>query len=301
MPISLPERWIPPALAYHRLMKKVRRVLRASGYIALVERNADLIGKHQGERCFVLGSGNSVKDFDLSRLQHEVVFGLNNFFVHPDFDRVFSGTARKYYLFAPLHPPQTRAEWIDWLGAMSDALSGREVTLLAGLNSYRVSAKKLIEEHGFFKGIPIYYYLGVIPATHPGYRFDREDLRIDRVMQGAMASSVYAVMFARAMGFGTVTLVGMDHDYFLYESESDMRFYDSAVHQENEMERIFQGRFYEEELLRQYRIFRHYRNIQQVSDMTIQRASSRGLLRIFPVATDAEMFGERSIRNGHVC
>ena len=41
----------------------------------------DYKNKHQGERCFILGNGPSLKDIDLSLLENEITFGTNRIYL----------------------------------------------------------------------------------------------------------------------------------------------------------------------------------------------------------------------------
>jgi len=50
--------------------------------------------KHQGERCFIIGNGPSLKNTDLSLLKDEVTFGMNRIYLL--FDRV--GFVTTYYV-----------------------------------------------------------------------------------------------------------------------------------------------------------------------------------------------------------
>ena len=71
---------------------------------SLIKTNIILKNKHKGERCFILGSSPSIKDEDLKPLKNEIVFALNNFYVHDDFYEIMSGEGEKYYMTAPFHP-----------------------------------------------------------------------------------------------------------------------------------------------------------------------------------------------------
>ena len=63
-------------------------------YRASVKRIAVLKDKHQGERCFIIGNGPSLKNTDLSLLKDEVTFGMNRIYLL--FDRL--GFATTYYV-----------------------------------------------------------------------------------------------------------------------------------------------------------------------------------------------------------
>jgi ligand-binding SRPBCC domain-containing protein len=46
-------------------------------------------GRHQGQRCFIIGNGPSLRQTDLSRLKGEVTFGLNRIYIlFPELDFV---------------------------------------------------------------------------------------------------------------------------------------------------------------------------------------------------------------------
>lgn len=98
----------------------------------------------------------------------------------------------------------------------------------------------------------------------------------------AYAASVYGLLWASFLGFSEIILLGMDHDYFLYESEADMRMYSTAIHQKDEFARTFGDRFYTQEFLRQYSIFTQYELIKDNSTSKILNASGGGILRVFP-------------------
>ena len=50
-------------------------------YQASIRRIAAMKGKHEGERCFIIGNGPSIKNTDLSLLKDEVTFGLNRIYL----------------------------------------------------------------------------------------------------------------------------------------------------------------------------------------------------------------------------
>lgn len=63
-------------------------------YRASIRRIAAMKGKHEGERCFIIGNGPSIKSTDLSLLKDEVTFGLNRIYLL--FDQM--GFATTYFV-----------------------------------------------------------------------------------------------------------------------------------------------------------------------------------------------------------
>ena len=62
-------------------------------YKDLVAKNSELKDIHKCKRCFILGNGPSIKKENLKPLKNEIVFALNNFYVHDDFAEIM-GAAR---------------------------------------------------------------------------------------------------------------------------------------------------------------------------------------------------------------
>ena len=127
--------FIPPILTNNIIY--FRNYFSFLKYKNLIIKNIKLKNIHQGERCFILGSGPSIINEDLIPLQNEIVFALNNFYVHPDFSKIMSGNKGNYYITAPIHPPQTEKEWKDWLCDMDKNILNN-TTMIFGLNQVMI-------------------------------------------------------------------------------------------------------------------------------------------------------------------
>jgi len=55
---------------------------------ALIRKNKKFKNLHKGQRCFILGNGPSLKDQDLSLLQNEIVFTVNQIATMDGFDKI---------------------------------------------------------------------------------------------------------------------------------------------------------------------------------------------------------------------
>jgi hypothetical protein len=64
-------------------------------YRASMRRVVALKNKHQGERCFIIGNGPSLRNTDLSLLENEVTFGLNRIYLLFDNEGISTTT---YYV-----------------------------------------------------------------------------------------------------------------------------------------------------------------------------------------------------------
>lgn len=201
-----------------------------------IKQNIQLKNKHKSQRCFILCSGPSIKKQDLRFLKDETVLALNNFYVHPDFEEIMSGSKEKYYLVAPIHPPQSEDEWLLWFSDMDNKTSDK-INFIFGVSSYKKNTYNLfLKNKKLFKNKynKFWYY--------SGRNFDRynQPLAIDPSSPcvAAKTVSVYALMYAIYMGFEEIYLVGADHNQFLL-TEKDVCFYKNAIHKENQMEHDF--------------------------------------------------------------
>jgi hypothetical protein len=203
--------------------------------------NDNLKDIHKGKRCFILGSGPSIKKENLLVLKDEIVFALNNFYVHEDFAEIMSGDLPKYYMTAPIHLPQTENEWKRWFCDMESKMP-KQVNMLFGLSAYKGNIKYIFDKYEIFKKQKINWYFAGIDANDY-FAADPKDLDISKMIWKASTCSVYAIIVAIYMGFDEIYLLGMDHNHpFL--NKKDMRFYKDAIHQRDEIERTLGSKSY---------------------------------------------------------
>ncbi|WP_412473940.1 hypothetical protein [Halobacteriovorax sp. YZS-1-1] len=255
----------------------------------LVRSNYKLKDIHTNQRVFLLGSGNSIKKENLRKLRGENVISLNNFYVHEDFKEIMTGSCEKYHLVAPIHPPQTKEEWVNWLSEMEFYIP-KNVTLILGLDSNKVNTKLIIDEYGLFKNHKIMWFCASKEFDYESFNISGMDMA--NSIYAAETASIYGIIAANFMGFKDTFLLGVDHDYILYKKECEMRIYKTAQHQSNGLERMFNGDFHIVEYLRQYKIFKKYKEIGLNSKTNIINASQGGLLNIFPRVTFNSLFND---------
>ena len=192
-------------------------------YNEILGENKKLKNLHRGKRCFILGSGPSIKDESLKSLESEIVFALNNFYVHDDFQKIMKDKAPKYYMTAPIHPPQEEDEWRRWYSDMEKNIP-KNVEMFFGLDSNVVNTKYVIERYNLFSShILNWYFVGYSRGSIDEYL--PLDLDISKFIMSANTVSVYALITAIYMGFDEIYLLGMDHNYFSFSSQDDCRFY----------------------------------------------------------------------------
>lgn len=137
---------------------------------------------HQGERCFIIGNGPSLKNTDLSKLKQEHTFGMNRIYM------LFAelGFPVSYYVSVNSLVIEQCAQDIRTL-KMPKFLSWRSHTLIE-------PSKEMIFLH----------------TTYTGPKF-ASDVR-GRLWEGATVTYV-ALQLAYYMGFQTAYLIGVDHSF----------------------------------------------------------------------------------------
>ena len=165
----------------------------------LIKTNINLKNKHKGEKCFILGSGPSINDEDLKPLKNEIVFALNNFYVHDDFSEIMRGEVEKYYMTAPIHPPQTETEWKDWFSDMEQHMP-KNVNLIFGISNQNNNIKSILSHHNLFVNFKKYWYYAGI-NINDYYNYKPRDIDITRMTWISDSVSIYSLIFAIYMGF----------------------------------------------------------------------------------------------------
>ena len=248
-------------------------------YKEIVKNNVELKDKHKGRRCFLLGSGPSIKDENLKPLKNEIVFALNNFYVHDDFSEIMSGNIEKYYLTAPKHPPQTETEWKEWFSDMGNNMPNN-VNLIFGISNQINTAKSILDHHNLFEHNQKYWFYGGI-NINDYYNYKLRNIDITRMIWIADTVSIYSLIFAIYMGFSEIYLLGMDHNY-ICNNESNYRFYQKGIHQNNEVKRTIKDASRTKHLsFGMYKIFHQYELLSNNSHTRIYNSSRNSLLDVF--------------------
>jgi hypothetical protein len=233
----------------------------------------------------LLGSGPSIQNENLKPLKNEIVFALNNFYVHNDFGEIMSGDVPKYYMTAPVHPPQTNDEWCKWFIDMEKYIP-ITTTLLLGLDNYPFNIKYITDKHNIFQKHKIYWYFAGIIVSKD-YIFSENDVQLQNIIWAASSVSTYAILTAIYMGFDEIYLLGVDHNYICISSEKQYRFYKNSIHQENENERMKLKK--SDELLGTAKVFLENELISENMNVKIFNCSAASLLNMFEKKSFSEV------------
>jgi len=266
---------LPPLLL--NKMKYLNSYIHFVRYKEFLAKNITLKNLHNGKRCFLLGSGPSILNENLKPLKNEIVFALNNFCVHDDFEEIMSGNEPKYYITAPIHPPQTQDEWSRWFFDMEKRIP-ITTTLLLGLDKYPFNTKYITDKYKIFQKHKMYWYFSGIFISKD-YIFSKSDIQLQKLIWAASSVSTYAILTAIYMGFDEIYLLGVDHNYICISNEKEYRFYKNSIHQKDEINRMKLKR--SDEIFGAANVFLENELIAENTEAKIFNCSEASLLNMF--------------------
>ena len=225
-------------------------------------------------RVLLLGSGSSVNDFDLNKIQNVDIIFMNNWHTHANYNELIKNNNNCFHIIAPIHGPANRNHWEDWLNQI---IVKNNVNYILGIDDYIDSAQKIV------RGCDqkIFYYAPLLDRRIDIFGVTKENYELEKPIFGAGAVSVYALLLACYLGYSDIFLLGVDHSHIKnIDNASKGRFYDTSVHTDLEpkydIEKLFinQGNtFLQYRYIRNHYVNRNFFNIggeQSIID-TFQR------------------------------
>lgn len=154
--------------------------------------NKELENVGSGKRAFLLATGPSIKNQDLSLLAGEECFSVSNFYLHKDIEVI----KPRLHFFAPYHKPLELENFIEnWRNA--DRILPPETAIVLGLQS-----KKMVEENQLFSKRKIYY------LDFRSLKKIRTD--IEKAVQAPQTGTIMIVPVLDYMGYSEINLIGCD-------------------------------------------------------------------------------------------
>ncbi len=164
---------------------------------------------HNNSSCYIIGTGPSLKDFNLRELEDEYVIGTNFFFLHKDFKIL----KKPYICFAPNHHPLNFEIWND-LFSKTKNLNIRQ--LFIGDTNYKFSISNYINSNNLYHNdnLCLLNYFASPILNNKNIKFENlHDLSIGPLIS-PVTTLVTALQLAYFMGFKKIFLLGIDHNVF---------------------------------------------------------------------------------------
>ena len=211
-------KWFGKECLYHISLKAIDLVPDH-----LLGENRKFRNLHEGARCFILGSGPSIREQDLTRLNGQIVMTQNHFHAHEQIRTI----APTYHVVVPKYQPvEFDDDWVAWLRSMDERLPDNTI-LFFGTNT-----KYLVDRLGLF-GNRAYYMktgLSAVVAGRAPFDITRTILGVPTVLTQCLAIAIY-------MGFREIILLGFDLDQVCrMQDRAKLRFYGMSPVTDNKAE-----------------------------------------------------------------
>lgn len=184
----------------HELRRRHRqRIQLSKPILEALKANEELAGCHQGQRCFILANGPSVKSLDLTVLEGETVISVSNGYLHADFMRF----APKYHVVPQItYGTMTEDQVARWFTEMHENIGEAELFL-------NETEAGIVAERNLFAGRKVRY---VALRTNFDEISDKSIIDIAKPIPRIDSVPVLALIIAMHMGFKNIVLLGVDHD-----------------------------------------------------------------------------------------
>lgn len=266
-------------------------------YKNILARNLEIKNIYNGQRCFILGSGPSMKDFDLGRLKDEYVFVVNEFDRHPKFKEL-------RYVHHVI--PDTLYFTNDKNSYFWERLKDKsDKTNKDTIFFFHIKGREMVGKESLFSKNKVYYLRTQgIMSEHFDFNID-----LDKTLPWPKNSILSCLMIAAYIGFKEIILLGCEHSYLATNTgpeegkpRSVNHFYvNEELENTSKMNRVeaeekLRSRFkwdreientYEEKMLIFLQLFKNYRLFyrkvkHQYPDIKIFNATPNSFLDVFP-------------------
>lgn len=241
---------LPPFIYRIISLLKARQQNMLDNKMINIVKNNKYKNLHKNDRCFIVGTGPSIKEQDLTLLKDEYVIGVSGLFQHKDIDIM----KPSYYVLPPVFRGHGHfygeSDFVNWLENMDKALSNDTVMVLD------IGDKKYIDKYKVFTNKKVLW------ANYLPWNESKDIKSIEILSMPAIWSvSESALQTALYLGFKEIYILGFDHDWFngLFnygiEAEKARLYFKSSIEdikKEHEIDSEFQ-------MLRHAKIFKKYK------------------------------------------
>lgn len=255
--------------------------------LELIKPNRSIKNTCPGERCFIIGSGPSLKKLDLTLLADDYYIGVNAVYLNPQLPRNAKSLWCTMDTFVKPFIDMTDHS-VPWLKALESATS-KETRYF-----FPVQARDFCQKNGLFTGRQINYlaFGDTIGLNEPEPTYYSDRLELDAPLISPHNIIETAVTCAAYMGFRKIYLIGCDSDWFLYDDLNINHFYTrdprGLVETQNGNDKkkdYFVMDTREKKLFYSYLLYRNYRLLRDALEprgVQIINASGGGMLDMFP-------------------
>lgn len=252
-------------------LSKMKDSILDENLIRILQKNSRYKSIHEGERVFILCTGPSISEMDLTRLKDEKTIAVSSFYLHKDCQTI----SPDYYCLP------TFENFLSFESA-TEYLRGIQKSTLQAQYFFSIHEKQIVEKMREYDNRCVNY---IAFDQIPGY--ERSDIDLTSLVPAVQSVAIMALEIALYMGFKTIYLIGTEHDCIVTKQYT--HFYDyseSIVSQCNKYENE-QGNAaepFDMQLEATYNLWQQYKKIKKIAERNgtkIYNATKGGILDVF--------------------
>ena len=251
-------------------------------YKEVLGKNLTLKNKFKGKRCFIIGSGPSIKDQDLLKLAGEETFVCNTFWRHPQYYKINP----KNYAGLDPGPPQLKSNFFkEELAKKEKDLTSLPTRFFFHLDGFCDYFKSV---NAFQRNNVYYLHMGGFLKENLNFNIeiDKTIPHVKNVIIGCITIAVY-------MGFEEIYLLGCEHGFLASprQFEEEHFFpgtaYTTSVNEKEREHYAMTIKSYEEQIDQVKILFKNYRLLKaklakEKPQVKIYNATPNSFLDVFP-------------------
>lgn len=184
--------WILPPNIISLILKFLSIIKITKKDIEILKKNRRLKDIHKSNRCFILGNGPSINDFDILKIKNELIFVMSNFY-HWD---KYTSLSPIYHSIVNIPDTFSENEKFLILKELDDKTLSNKI-FIGFRNRYVIDKYKLFQNKDI-------YYIGTANVERK--------FAIDRITREHYSNPLQAIEIALYMGFSEIYLLGIEYN-----------------------------------------------------------------------------------------
>ncbi len=181
------------------IFKKICFKILTTFYESRLSRNTQFKNLHNGEECYIIGNGKSLKNMDLKMFNDKISIGCNSLFVHKDFPyincRYYQIPASMFFLKYRYYNNKLRRNYLNDISRRKIS-ENKKTNFFTSLTNINYISNNVYYEH---------HYGHIDPEVNK--------CDISKIFSFMNGSLVAMVGLALYMGFKKAKLVGVDYTF----------------------------------------------------------------------------------------
>lgn len=257
-------------IPFYNLSKKKDSIL-SEDIVPILQKNSRYKNIHEGERVFILCTGPSVSEMELTRLKGEKTIAVSSFCLHKDCQ----------YISPDYYCVPTFESYFSF-DLATERLRRIQKTTLQADYFFSIHEKQFIDKMEEYDNRCVNY---IAFDSMSGY--ESCDIDLTGLVLAPQSVSIMALEIALYMGFKTIYLIGTEHDALITKQYTHFYDYNQSIVSQNnkyENEQGDAGEGFDLLLTSTYALWKQYKIMKQIAESNgakICNATKGGILDVF--------------------